>query len=129
MVRAGYKDRFWIELRRHPEESDNQTGVMQAEEIIATLRANESDLKREGVKHLSLFGSAARGEAGPASDVDIAVQLERTFSTGGLDSFWRLEQLELKLGQLLGRRVDVIPEPVRKRRFQDQIDRDRVLAF
>ena len=102
---------------------------MSREQIIATLRAHEQALKDAGVVRLSLFGSAARDEAGPDSDIDIAVRLGEGFSNGGFDYFWRLEQLERRLSQMLGTKVDVVAEPVRKERFQNEIDRDRALAF
>jgi hypothetical protein len=41
----------------------------------------------------------------------------------------RLEKLRERFEAMLGRPVDLVPEPVRKRRFQEQIDKDRVLAF
>jgi predicted nucleotidyltransferase len=44
--------------------------------VIATLRAHEPELRRRGVLHAALFGSVARGEATPASDIDILIQLE-----------------------------------------------------
>jgi hypothetical protein len=102
---------------------------MSREQIIATLRAHEQALKDAGVVRLSLFGSVARDEAGPDSDIDIAVRLGEGFSTGGFDYFWRLEQQERRLSQMLGAKVDVVAEPVRKERFQNEIDRDRALAF
>ena len=78
---------------------------------------------------LSLFGSTARNNAGPDSDIDIAVRLGENFSTGGFDHFWQLEQLQQRLSRMLGCKVDVVVEPVRKERFQNEIDRDRALAF
>jgi predicted nucleotidyltransferase len=102
---------------------------MSREQILATLRAHEQALKDAGVVRLSLFGSAPRDEVGPDSDIDIAVRLGEGFSTGGFDYFWCLEQLERRLSQMLGARVDVVAEPVRKERFQHEIDRDRALAF
>jgi len=57
------------------------------------------------------------------------VKLSENFSTGGLDYFWQLEQLNKRLSGLLGCRVDVVVEPVRKERFQNEIDRDRARAF
>jgi predicted nucleotidyltransferase len=102
---------------------------MSREQVIATLRAHEQALKDAGVVRLSLFGSVARDEAGPDSDIDIAVSLGEGFSTGGFDYFWRLEQLQRRLSQMLGAKVDVVAEPVRKEQFQHEIDRDRALAF
>jgi predicted nucleotidyltransferase len=44
--------------------------------IIATLRDREAELKALGVVSLSLFGSAARGDATEESDIDVAVTLD-----------------------------------------------------
>jgi predicted nucleotidyltransferase len=98
------------------------------DDVLATLRAHAPELKAAGVISLSLFGSTARNEAEPA-DVDIAVRLAATFSRGGFDYFYQLEQLQKRLSGLLGCKVDVVPEPVRKESFQQEIDRDRALAF
>jgi predicted nucleotidyltransferase len=48
---------------------------MNRENIIARLRENEADLRARGVAHAALFGSRARGDAGPDSDIDIMVEL------------------------------------------------------
>ena len=101
---------------------------MNREQIIAKLCEHEPELKAIGVISLSLFGSSARNEAVPA-DVDIAVRLDQSFSSGGFDYFYQLEQLQQRLSRLLGCNVDVVPEPVRKEHFQHEIDRDRALAF
>ena len=96
--------------------------------MIATLQSHEQTLRFAGVIQLSLFGSAARGEEA-AQDVDIAVRLDRKFSDGGFDYFGSLERLEMNLSELLGSKVDVVEEPVRKLRFRQEIDRDRAVAF
>jgi predicted nucleotidyltransferase len=96
--------------------------------VIAALREHEEELRRAGVLSASVFGSVARGEV-PANDVDVAVRLGENFSARGLNYFMSLSELELRLSGILGCRVDVVEEPVRKRRFQTEIDRDRVLAF
>lgn len=102
---------------------------MNRELVIATLRAHEPELKAAGVLSASVFGSTARGDAGADSDVDVAVRLGEDFSSGGFDYFGRLEDLERHLSRLLGCKVDVVEEPVRKERFQTRIDTDRALAF
>ncbi|MEO5952834.1 MAG: nucleotidyltransferase domain-containing protein [Chloroflexia bacterium] len=101
---------------------------MSRDEILRALRSHQQQLRAEGVISVSLFGSTARNEPHP-SDVDLAVRLESTFSQGGFHYFGRLEDLELQLSQLLGSKVDVVEEPVRKERLQKEIDRDRALAF
>ena len=95
---------------------------------MRALKSHEQELRATGVVSLSLFGSTARGESDPA-DIEIAVRVDESFSRGGLDYFGRLEELEHRLSELLGRKVDVVVEPVRKERFQREIDRDRALAF
>ena len=41
----------------------------------------------------------------------------------------QLTALERRIAELLGSPVDLLPEPVEKRRLQDQINRDRQRAF
>src|SRR5579863_225162 len=100
---------------------------MNRERVLTTLRTHEAELKAAGVLSLSVFGSTGRGDANEYSDVDVAVRLADNFSNGGLDYFGRLEELERRLSQMLGCKVDVIEEPMRKQRFQTQIDADRAL--
>ena len=101
---------------------------MERDYVLAALKAHEQELRTAGVVSLSLFGSVARGEASP-HDVDVAVRLSENFSAPGLDYFSRLTELEGRLSGILGCKVDVIEEPVRKKQFQTEIDRDRTLAF
>ncbi len=52
-----------------------ETGwVSERERVLASLKSHEAELKGFGIATLSLFGSSARGEAGPDSDVDILVR-------------------------------------------------------
>jgi predicted nucleotidyltransferase len=46
------------------------------EEIIATLRVHQAELRRRGVRHAALFGSIARGESKRTSDIDILIELD-----------------------------------------------------
>ena len=103
-------------------------GSMERDHIIAALKAHEPELRTAGVLSVSLFGSVARGEAS-AHDVDVAVRLGENFSAPGLNYLSRLSELEEHLSGILGCKVDVVEEPVRKQRFQIEIDRDRALAF
>lgn len=92
---------------------------------LSRLAAHELELRAMGVTALSLFGSVARDEAGPASDVDIAVKLDAARQLDLID----FAQINLRLQDMLGVKVDLVSEPARKPRFQTQIDRDRVHAF
>ena len=44
---------------------------MKRDEVLAILAAHREALQRRGVKSLTLFGSVARDEARPDSDVDL----------------------------------------------------------
>lgn len=96
-----------------------------AEHVIAILQAHEAELRAAGIARLSLFGSVARGDAADGSDVDLAAELDPTACIG----LFALVALERRLGELLDRRVDLLPEPVEKARLQANIDRDRRRAF
>jgi uncharacterized protein len=96
-----------------------------AERVIATLRAHEAELRRAGIRHLSLFGSVARGDAKPSSDVDLAAELDPAARIG----LFALGALERRLTELVGRPVDLLAEPVEKPRLRANIDRDRRRAF
>ncbi len=101
---------------------------MDREDVLAILRAHEAEFRAAGVHSMSLFGSMARGEPYP-QDVDIAVRLGENFSEGGWDYFYQLEQLQRRLRKLLRCEVDVLKEPANKKQLQDEIDRDRAIAF
>jgi len=69
--------------------------------VLATLQAHEPELRRLGVGRLDLFGSVARDDDGPASDVDVLVEFDHPVG------LFALVRLQLFLERLLGRRVDV----------------------
>lgn len=98
---------------------------MDKESAIRTLKAHEAELRALGVQRLSLFGSVARGEAGPESDVDLAVTLDPGRQIG----LFRFAVLREQIADLLGREVDMVSEPVDRARLQMRIDRDRVHVF
>ena len=96
-----------------------------SEHIIASLRAHDAELRAAGIRHLSLFGSVARDEAGDASDVDLAVELDPSAKIG----LFRLMGLQRRLSEILGCSVDLVPEPAESPRLRQNIERDRLRAF
>lgn len=72
---------------------------------------------KHGARNVRVFGSAARGQAGPTSDVDFLVELETGRSL--LDHVALCQDLE----DLLGCKVDVVTE-----KALHWYIRDRVLA-
>jgi uncharacterized protein len=49
---------------------------MNDQEILARLRENETALRARGIRHAALFGSRARGDNRPDSDIDIIVEFD-----------------------------------------------------
>ena len=72
---------------------------------------------RHGVTGVRVFGSMARGDAGPQSDVDFLIEV------GPEPSAWFPGGFVVELQELLGRPVQVVTE-----RGLDDLLRDRVLA-
>ena len=66
------------------------------------LRTLWSQIRHQGVKHLWIFGSRARGDSGPESDYDFLVEFA---SPPGFDAFMNLK-LDLEEG--LGFPVDLL---------------------
>lgn len=98
---------------------------MSRDDIIAILRRHKAELHELGVVHLSLFGSTARGESGPNSDIDIAA----SFDPAARLSLFDIAGIELRLSEILNRPVDLLQEPARKPYLRREIERDRVRAF
>jgi predicted nucleotidyltransferase len=49
---------------------------MKTEDALLILRRNEGDLRARGVRRAALFGSVARGDNRPDSDIDIMIEIE-----------------------------------------------------
>ena len=96
-----------------------------AQSVIATLRALEPELRQAGIRRLSLFGSVVRGDFEDESDVDLAVKFD---PAAGIDLV-RMIALERRIGETLGRPVELLPEPVKNPRLRANVERDRLIAF
>ena len=73
-------------------------------EVVAQLRALEQPLRERGLASLALFGSFAKGDAGPASDVDVLVEVIADARFSLVD----LVAVKDFLEDRLGRPVDVV---------------------
>ncbi len=90
-------------------------------QILKTLDENREGIVRFGVRSLGLFGSAARGENAPASDLDFLVEFERnTF-----DNYMGLKEL---LEKVLACPVDLVLTRNLKPRLRQSILREAVHA-
>lgn len=84
-----------------------------------TLRPRLEELCRKyGIAELAVFGSVARGDDRPDSDVDFLY-----VPTPDNDLGWEFYRLADELGALLGREVDIVPKA-----HLHWVMRDRVLA-
>ncbi len=93
--------------------------------VISALRAHAEELRRADIRHLGLFGSLARGEPAPTSDVDLVAELD----PGARIGVFRLAGLERRLTEILDRDVDLLAEPIEHPRLRNNVDRDRRVAF
>jgi hypothetical protein len=73
--------------------------------------------KRNRVQKLSLFGSVLREDFGPDSDVDFLVEFEPGTRIGLI----RLSGLEIELGNIVGRKVDLNTPGFLSKYYRDQI--------
>jgi uncharacterized protein len=96
---------------------------MRREEVIARIRAHEAELRAMGVAHLALFGSVARGDDRPDSDVDVLIDVEEAFRIGGY------VDVTERLTGVLGHKVDVVMRGAVKPRFAQRIADDLVEIF
>lgn len=95
---------------------------MERDEVLAALRAHQAEIATFGVRSLAVFGSVARDEAGPASDVDVLVEFEPPAT------FDRYMGLKLYLEDLLGVRVDVVTPRGLKPRLRPVVEREAVFV-
>jgi predicted nucleotidyltransferase len=94
---------------------------MRRDQAIALIRSVVPDLRRTyGVRSLSVFGSVARDEASPDSDVDVVVDFDGPTTFDGY--FGVKEALE----QLLGSRVDLATTAMLKPRLKVEVEREGV---
>jgi predicted nucleotidyltransferase len=95
------------------------------EEIIATLRAHQAELRRRGVRHAALFGSLARGESKRTSDIDILIELDPQAPIG-LFEYVGITQY---LADLFPVPVDVANRSSLKPLVRPSVERDALYAF
>jgi len=94
---------------------------MNRSEILASLAEHREEIRRFGVRGLKLFGSAARNEAGTASDLDFLVELAPV-------SFDNYMDLKFFLEDLFGCEVDLVLTDTLKPRLRERILAEAVHA-
>ena len=97
--------------------------AMSSSETLALLRAHKAVLaERFGVVELAIFGSMARGDAGPDSDVDILVSFD-----GRADPD-RYFGVQFYIEDLLGRPVDLVTQKALRPELRPYVEAEAVLV-
>jgi hypothetical protein len=93
-------------------------------DALALLRQHEPIIKKRfGVAKIGIFGSYARGEERPESDVDVLVTFKK-----GQKTFDHYMNCKFYLEDLFGRKVDLVMKGAIKKRLKEYILRDVVYA-
>jgi predicted nucleotidyltransferase len=93
--------------------------------VLQTLREHQEELRNLGVRHASVFGSVARGENRPDSDVDVLIELDREHAMG----LFEYSRLKLQIAGLIGTSADVVNRNALKPLLRENILNEAVDAF
>jgi predicted nucleotidyltransferase len=75
---------------------------MRRSEALQIISTHEAELRSMGVRSLSIFGSVARDQAGPGSDVDLLVEFDRPVG------YFHVFDVQDRLEAVLGCKVDLV---------------------
>ncbi len=98
---------------------------MTRDDVLTVLRQHRTELEAQGVTHAALFGSLARGEQGPDSDIDIMVEINPDAHIGA----WGLSGVILYIQDLFEYAVDVSERRALRTHVRPSAERDAVYAF
>lgn len=105
----------------------DQDGSVAGGTVTAPRGQLERLARRYHIRRLALFGSAARGELGPDSDIDLLVE----FEPGQAPSLWAEQELQGSFSRLFGgRRVDIAPPGILRNPYRRKyIERDMKVLY
>lgn len=98
---------------------------MTRDQVISRLKLHEAEMRAAGVDALYLFGSVARGEAGPQSDVDLAFDLDANRKIGLLE----IIEMQIRLEEFVGRQVDLVERSAMRPRVAKSANQHAVRVF
>jgi predicted nucleotidyltransferase len=98
---------------------------MTRDEALQVLKRHEGELRDQGVARAALFGSLARDEAGPDSDIDVMLE----FAPDAAISVWAYAGLKERIQGFFGVRVDVISRDGLNRHIRPTVEREALYAF
>lgn len=97
---------------------------MDKDTVIRRLRKRQAELRAEGVSHVFLFGSVARGEEDERSDVDLFYDYDP--DRFGFLQFMRIRELA---PEILGRPVDIMPRDSIHRLIRPDVEQAAIEVF
>ncbi len=85
---------------------------MTQQDLLLKIKSLKSMYEKEGFVIDGIFGSYARGEQSPQSDVDILYHLKQPFFENfqGFIGFKKLDEIKQNISKTLGTRVDLAPK-------------------
>src|ERR1700685_4720174 len=98
---------------------------MNKRDAIKVLRQHEADLSARGIIHAALFGSVARGEVRPDSDIDIMIELD---PEAKIDVF-QYAGIKMYIEGLFEKPVDVVDREALKSSVRAPATSDAIYAF
>ncbi|MFP6749031.1 MAG: nucleotidyltransferase domain-containing protein [Alphaproteobacteria bacterium] len=98
--------------------------------ILRSLKSMKSALREAGVLHAGVFGSVARGDGGPKSDLDVLIDIDAD-RVGGMVKYIKIcETVQLGLNQFVPNlSVDVVNQKYLKPGIREAVERDSIYAF
>jgi len=100
-----------------------ETAALSTQYVLSTIDSNQDRLREFAVKDLFLFGSVARGEATPQSDIDLLVEFEHPVG------LFALLKLKAYLEDLLGRPVDLGTPNSLRPHLRETVLQEAIRAF
>jgi predicted nucleotidyltransferase len=95
------------------------------DDILTSLQRHRDELRRRGIAHAAVFGSVARGEDRPDSDIDILITLDPAADVG-LFEYVRIGRY---IEEIVGAPVDMIDSTTLAPAVRQSIEHTAVHAF
>jgi predicted nucleotidyltransferase len=93
--------------------------------VLRLLRSHRSNLEKVGIRHADIFGSVARGDERPDSDVDILVDLDPAV----VDDLLKYSRVQRTLQDVIGMPVDIAERGRLREDMAEEIESDCINAF